>query len=110
MPMIYAGQGVHYAKAWPELRQLAELLEAPVGTSMEGKSAFPETHPLALGAGGPTMPRALAAHVRESDVVFGVGVSFSPGFAIRWPTAGKRFIHNTVEERDLNKIIPTAYP
>ena len=65
MPMIYAGQGVHYAKAWPELRQVAELLEAPVGTSMEGKSAFPETHPLALGAGGPTMSRALATHVRD---------------------------------------------
>ena len=51
MPMIYAGQGVHYAKAWPELRQVAELLEAPVGTSMEGKSAFPETHPLCARRG-----------------------------------------------------------
>ena len=110
MPMIFAGQGVHYAKAWPELRQVAELLEAPVGTSMEGKSAFPETHPLALGAGGPSMPRALAAHVRESDIVLGVGVSFSPGFSIRWPTKGKAFIHNTVDERDLNKIIPARYP
>ena len=110
MPLIYAGQGVHYAQAWNELRQVAELLEAPVCTSMEGKSAFPETHPLALGAGGNTSSRALATHVRESDVVFGVGVSFSPGYSIRWPTAGKRFIHNTVEERDLDKIVPAAYP
>ena len=54
---------------------------------MEGKSAFPETHPLSLGAGGNTMSRALSTHVRESDVVFGVGVSFSPGYSIRWPTA-----------------------
>jgi acetolactate synthase-1/2/3 large subunit len=77
---------------------------------MEGKSAFPETHPLALGAGGPTMTRALATHVNESDVVFGVGVSFSPGFSIRWPTAGKTFVHNTVDERDLNKIIPARHP
>ncbi|MGH9386147.1 MAG: thiamine pyrophosphate-requiring protein, partial [Vicinamibacterales bacterium] len=110
MPLIYAGQGVHYAKAWPELRQVAELLEAPVATSMEGKSAFPETHALSLGAAGNTMSRALATHVRDSDVVFGVGVSFSPGDSIRWPTAGKRFIHNTVEERDINKIIPTEHP
>ena len=77
---------------------------------MEGKSAFPETHALSLGAGGNTMSRALATHVRESDVVFGVGVSFSPGYSIRWPTANKRFIHSTVEERDLNKIIPTEHP
>ena len=110
MPVIFAGQGVHYAKAWTELKQVAELLEAPVATSMEGKSAFPETHPLSLGAGGNTMSRALATHVRESDVVFGVGVSFSPGYSIRWPTENKRFIHGTVEERDLNKIIPTEYP
>lgn len=79
MPLIYAGQGVHYAQAWHELRQLAELLEAPVCTSMEGKSAFPETHALSLGAGGNTSSRALATHVRDADVVFGVGVSFSPG-------------------------------
>jgi acetolactate synthase-1/2/3 large subunit len=109
-PLIYAGQGVHYAQAWAELRQVAELVEAPVCTSMEGKSAFPETHALALGAGGNTMSGALAAHVRDSDVVFGVGVSFSPGYSIRWPTAGKRFVHNTVEERDLDKIVPAAYP
>ena len=110
MPVIYAGQGVHYAKAWAELKQVAELLEAPVATSMEGKSAFPENHALSLGAGGNTMSRALAAHVRESDVVFGVGVSFSPGFSIRWPVDNKRYIHSTVEERDLNKIIPTNDP
>lgn len=110
MPVIYAGQGVHYAKAWNELRQVAELLEAPVCTSMEGKSAFPETHALSLGAGGNTMSRALATHVRESDVVFGVGVSFSPGYSIRWPVENKRYIHGTIEERDLNKIIPTEFP
>ena len=50
-PVIYAGQGVHYAQAWPQLRELAELLEAPVTTSLQGKSAFPENHPLALGSG-----------------------------------------------------------
>src|SRR5918994_2089468 len=43
-PVIYAGQGVHYARAWPQLRALAELLEAPVTTSLQGKSAFSENH------------------------------------------------------------------
>ena len=56
-PVIYAGQGVHYARAWPHLRDLAELLEAPVTTSLQGKSAFPETHPLALGSGGRAVPQ-----------------------------------------------------
>ena len=56
-PVIYAGQGVHYARAWSHLRDLAELLEAPVTTSLQGKSAFPETHPLALGSGGRAVPQ-----------------------------------------------------
>ncbi|MFB6196378.1 MAG: thiamine pyrophosphate-binding protein, partial [Haloplanus sp.] len=50
LPVIYAGQGVHYAKAWDELQELGELLEAPVATSLNGKSAFPEDHPLSVGA------------------------------------------------------------
>ena len=47
-----AGQGVLYAEASEELVALADLLQAPVMTSVDGKSAFPEDHPLALGTGG----------------------------------------------------------
>ena len=53
-PMIIAGQGVLYAEASDELLQLAELLQAPVMTTTDGKSAFPEDHALALGSGGGT--------------------------------------------------------
>ena len=74
-PVIYAGQGVHYARAWPQLRALAELLAAPVCTSLEGKSAFPENHPLALGAGGAAMPKAVRQFLDDADVIFGVGCS-----------------------------------
>jgi len=45
-------QGVHWAEAWAEVAELSELLAIPVCTSLQGKSAFPETHPLALGSGG----------------------------------------------------------
>ncbi len=107
MPLIYAGQGVHYAKAWDELKAVAELLEAPVTTSLEGKSAFDETHALSLGAGGVAMSRALAAYVEESDVVFGAGASFSAtSFGIKFPVKDKRFIHNTTEPMDIDKNIP----
>jgi len=111
MPMINAGTGVHYAKAWDELRQVAELLEAPVTTTLGGKSAFPETHPLSLGSGGRGVTGPAAAHAQESDLVFGVGCSFtSTGYGIRWPTDNKAFIHNTNNERDINKFIPARYP
>ena len=109
-PVIYAGQGVHYGKAWDELMQLAELLEAPVTTSLEGKSAFPENHPLSLGSGGVAMPASVFQHVQDADVIFGVGASFTAtGFGIRFPTQDKTFIHNTVDPMDINKNIPTEH-
>ena len=110
-PLIYAGQGVHYAKAWSELKAVVELLEAPITTSLEGKSSFPETHELSLGSGGVAMPRAVFQRVNDADVVFGAGASFTAtGFGIRFPTADKTFIHNTIDPMDINKNIPTDYP
>jgi acetolactate synthase-1/2/3 large subunit len=111
-PLIYAGQGIHYAKAWPELKAVAELLESPVTTSLEGKSAFPETHALSLGSGGVAMPKAVFQHVQEADVIFGAGASFTAtGFGIRFPTnSDKTFIHNTLDPMDVNKNIHTDYP
>jgi len=104
MPILYAGQGVHYAKAWPELKQVAELLEAPVTTSLEGKSAFPENHPLSLGSGGRSLPRPVAMHVAESDVIFGIGASFTnTNYGIRFPTQNKVYIQNTVDPHDIDK-------
>jgi acetolactate synthase-1/2/3 large subunit len=109
-PLIYAGQGIHYAKAWKELREVVELLEAPITTSLEGKSAFPENHPLSLGSGGVSMPGPVFQHVRDADVVFGTGASFTAtGFGIRFPTQGKQFIHNTLDPYDINKNIPTEH-
>ena len=109
-PVLYAGQGVHYGKAWDELKQLAELLEAPVTTSLEGKSAFPENHPLSLGSGGVAMPASVFHHVQDADVVFGVGASFTAtGFGIRFPTDNKTFIHNTIDPMDINKNIPAEH-
>ncbi|HEV7663227.1 MAG TPA: thiamine pyrophosphate-requiring protein [Chloroflexota bacterium] len=108
-PVIYAGQGIHYAKAWASLKELAELLEAPVTTSLEGKSAFPENHPLYLGAGGRSHPRAVRTFLDNSDVVFGIGCSFAAtGFGVRQPAVeeGRKFVHATLDPTDVNKDIP----
>jgi thiamine pyrophosphate-dependent acetolactate synthase large subunit-like protein len=102
---IYAGGGVHWAAAYTELKELAELLGAPVCTSLEGKSAFDETHPLALGAGGAAMPRTVRHFLDNADVIFGVGCSFSESsFAIKMPK-GKTFVHSTSDPNDLNKSV-----
>jgi len=102
-PVVYAGQGVHYAKAWAPLRALAEWLGAPVTTSLQGKSAFPESHPLSLGSGGRSMPQAVHDFLARSDVILGVGCSFATThYAVPMP-AGKIVIHATLDPADLNK-------
>jgi acetolactate synthase-1/2/3 large subunit len=109
-PLIHAGQGVMYAEACDELLELAELLQVPVMTTLEGKSAFPEDHPLSLGTGGPVMPRTVYHFLRQADVVFGIGCSFTRhGMATNIPP-GKTIIHATNDERDLNKSYATDHP
>lgn len=108
-PVIYAGQGVHYAKAWNALRELAELLEAPVTTTLNGKSAFPETHPLSLGSANRSHTKAVAAFLHNADVIFGIGCSFSfTNFGVRMP-AGKTIIHATLDPADINKDVASQY-
>ena len=102
-PVIFAGQGVHWAEAYDELATLAELLAAPVGTSLAGKSAFDETHRLALGAGGAAVPGPLRHFLDRADLILGIGCSFSEtAFGVRIPQ-GKRIIHATLDPADLNK-------
>ena len=108
-PVIYAGQGVHYARAWAELRELAELLSIPVTTSLQGKSAFPEDHPLSLGSGGRSMPRAVHQMLGEADVIFGIGCSFAAtGYGVAMPK-GKVIIHGTLDPSDLNRDTPVQH-
>ena len=76
-PVISAGQGVLYAEASAALVAFAELAQVPVMTSLAGKSAFPENHPLALGTGGRTRTEMVGRFLPECDFVLGVGTSFT---------------------------------
>src|SRR5499426_4126790 len=110
-PVIHAGQGVMYAEASAELQELAELIQAPVMTTLEGKGAFPEDHPLSLATGGGGVNSGPVFHfLPRADLVFGVGCSFTRhGMATNIP-AGKTIIHVTNDERDLNKNYEVAHP
>ena len=108
-PVIYAGQGVHYAEAWSELRELAELLEAPVTTSLEGKSAFPEDHRLALGSGGRALPKPVHHFIQNAELILGIGCSFArTNYGIQFPE-GKTVIHATLDPADLNNTVEAQY-
>lgn len=104
--VIHAGQGVHWANAYAELKELAELLAAPVSTSLEGKSCFDETHDLSLGSGGAAIPGQLRHFLDQADVILAIGCSLSEtSFGVSMP-AGKQLIHATLDPADFNKSVP----
>ncbi|MCL0031862.1 thiamine pyrophosphate-requiring protein [Dehalococcoidia bacterium] len=102
-PMIWAGMGVLLAGATQELKEFAELTEIPVYTSMPGKSAIDERHPLALGAGSSATTLAAREWLQSSDVLFAVGSSMTrTGYGQQVPS-GKTIIHNVGSLEDINK-------
>ena len=110
-PIVIAGQGVLYAEASAELVALAELLDIPVMTTTDGKSAFPEDHALALGSGGVVYTGHGRHFLLESDVIFAIGTSLTR-HNISTPIIppGKTIIHCTNDSRDLHKANETAIP
>ena len=109
-PIIHAGQGVLYAEATDELVRVAEFLQAPVMTTLAGKSGFPENHPLSVGAGATSIPATVYHFLNRADLVFGIGCSFTKSnFATPIP-GGKTIVHATVDADDLNKDIKCKYP
>ena len=109
-PIIHAGQGVMYADASAELIQLAELLQAPVMTTLLGKSAFPENHPLSVGAAGPTTSGPVVHFMRRADTVFGIGTSFTRHGMCMTVPPGKVMVQATNDPRDINKDYTIDYP
>lgn len=110
-PVICAGQGVLYAEASDELVELAELLDTPVTTTLEGKSAFPENHRLSLGTASGVGPMPAYEFLRQADVVFAVGCSLTRhNITFAGIPPGKTIIQATNDERDINKHYSVDYP
>jgi acetolactate synthase-1/2/3 large subunit len=76
-PIIQAGQGIFYAEACAELLEFAELVGVPVITTVEGKSAFPENHPLSLGTSGAVLTGHGNHFLQSCDMVFAIGSSLT---------------------------------
>ncbi|WP_148688717.1 acetolactate synthase large subunit [Methanopyrus sp. SNP6] len=111
-PVILAGGGCVISNATRELIELAELLGAPVATTLMGKGAFPEDHPLALGMAGMHGTKAANYALTECDVLLAVGCRFSDrttgdpsGFA-----PGAKIIHIDIDPAEIGKNIPVDVP
>ena len=111
-PVIFAGNGVLLSEACDELKQLAELLEIPVATTLMGKGAFPERHQLALGTTGIWGTRVANEITKEADVVLAIGTGFGEADCSSWkpehtfaiPPA--RLIQIDIDPQEIGKIYP----
>lgn len=83
-PLIFAGGGIMLAEASPELRELAEMLNAPVLPSRNGRGALDDRHD--LSANSISMPQL----VSESDVILAVGTRFDQPTNALWPADSSR--------------------
>jgi acetolactate synthase-1/2/3 large subunit len=113
-PLIVAGGGAVASGAFEEVRELAELLRAPVLTSMSGRGILPDDHVLAAGGLGahrnPLSKRLLV----EADVLLGLGTRFEemetnwrPGYV---PAADARYIQVDLDPAELGRSIPAHVP
>jgi thiamine pyrophosphate-dependent acetolactate synthase large subunit-like protein len=89
------------------LKSFAELVNAPVITTLKAKGAFPENHHLFVGVRGDHTVH----YLERSDLILAVGTSLSPGrFSHAIPgAADKTIIHCNIDELHVNKIYPTPH-
>jgi acetolactate synthase-1/2/3 large subunit len=102
-PVIHAGQGILYGEATDELKEFAELTQIPVMTTLAGKSAFPENHQLSLGTRANTATGPVVHYLNTSDVVFGIGCSFTKTHVGAELLESKTLIHSTNHVGDIDK-------
>ena len=102
-PVIWSGMGVLFSGATEELKELAELTEIPVYSTMPGKSSFDEQHPLSLGSGSSATTLPARKWLQESDVLFGIGSSMTRTSYGQPIPDGKVIIHGVESVEDINK-------
>jgi thiamine pyrophosphate-dependent acetolactate synthase large subunit-like protein len=100
-PVILAGAGVHAAGAHADLLRLVEGIRLPVATTMNGKGAIAENHPLALGVGGLSATAMVDHFLRGADLVLAVGTSLTRWWMAAPIPPGVSIVQCTIDERDL---------
>jgi acetolactate synthase I/II/III large subunit len=111
-PLILAGGGVRVARAYEELKALAEQLEIPVYTSFMGKSVLPSDHRLNLGVAGVWGEYPATEAARSADVILAIGARFNdlhtgswiPGYVYNIPPT--RLIQVDIDPEEIGRNYP----
>ncbi|MFA5844495.1 MAG: biosynthetic-type acetolactate synthase large subunit [Coriobacteriia bacterium] len=111
-PLLYAGGGVLSSEGWKELKELAELMQLPVVTTLMGKGVFPEDHHLFVGMPGMHGGKYTNYAITETDLLIAVGVRFDDrvtGKLATFATKAK-VIHVDIDPAEIGKNRPVDVP
>ena len=106
-PYILAGGGVHYAKAWEELRRFSDAFGIPVGETHSGRGALREESPLLIDGSGHTGTPLSGKYARDADLVFLIGTrlaDFATGSYSAWQNPEVQFVSINVSAAHAHKL------
>src|SRR5579872_3629822 len=111
-PLIFAGNGATLSEASPELHEVAELLGAPVATTLMAKGVFPEDHQLSLGMTGIWGTRVANEMAHSADVILAIGTGFGEADCSSWnpkytfAIPPSRLVQIDLDPQEIGKIYP----
>ncbi|MFQ6028880.1 MAG: thiamine pyrophosphate-binding protein [Dehalococcoidia bacterium] len=108
-PIIVAGGGVTLSSAGAEVRELAEMLNIPVATSLNGKQTLPGDHPLSVGVCGAYSRWCANRAVAEADLVIFIGSQTGSQVTNDWkiPPMGTPVVQIDIDPSELGRSYPT---
>jgi len=111
-PVIYIGGGIISSNASKELLDLAEIINAPVTTTLMAKGAFPDTHPLCVGMPGMHGTKYANFAIQESDLLIAIGVRFDDRVTGKVDSfaPNARIIHIDIDPAEISKNVRVDIP
>jgi acetolactate synthase I/II/III large subunit len=111
-PVLYVGGGILKAHAAAELRVLAELIGAPVVTTLMARGAFPDSHQLHLGMPGMHGSVAAVTALQKSDLLIALGTRFDDRVTGKLSTFAPdaKVIHADIDPAEIGKNRPADVP
>jgi acetolactate synthase-1/2/3 large subunit len=105
-PIIYSGGGILKARAADELRELAELLDVHVITTLMNRGGFPDDHPLALGMPGMHGNYTAVTAIQQSDLLITLGARFDDRVTGKVDefAPDAKVIHADIDPAEFNKV------
>jgi len=105
-PVLYAGGGVIRAGAAAELARFAEMVNAPVATTLMARGAFPDSHPLALGMPGMHGAYTATTAIQRADVLVALGARFDDRVTGKVDAfaPGAKVIHVDADPAEIGKV------